>query len=427
MKISSHIITAILRRDSKDATYKFALLRALVQTVTEQMAHKRYTHNPFLDPNRHQSSLSTGKSDKTEVSLVGLKSLEEQGSGVSFKQNEGFQTTDGPLRTAPFLYAYPLGLLIWYWLQYYYPLFAHSEFIPQKNGESDRMEPGKTLAIRRLFLPVIEFYGSRGGFAQLYYDLLRNEVPSEIRPKVLDLFRGICDTLVKMPMYHMGYSVFGEPYSLVRAKKGRITGLSYGSLLHEAGLLYIHPDLHEVIDTLGGLLVGDDSIVSGWASFTASLSRRTQGKTLISEASVLSLLRSDPVGDRDVVLARKILEQQAQRCVWSGQQTYTIHVDHMLPFSLTRNNSLWNLVPVTPAVNLKKSDKIPTPELVSRSSERIEQTWKLFEMNFEALFWQEVYEGLGVAREAGVEGALQSLGRRCEYLIQTRGLEAFRG
>jgi len=40
-------VTALLARDSKDATYKFALLRAIVPCVTGQRAHKRIDENPF--------------------------------------------------------------------------------------------------------------------------------------------------------------------------------------------------------------------------------------------------------------------------------------------------------------------------------------------------------------------------------------------
>jgi len=424
VKINAHIINAILRRDAKDSTYKFALLRALVQVITEQMAHKRWSDNLFA-----------GNADGTNPAYRNSINAAELHDNQRFDDESHSPTdtssssiiTGGPLRTAPYLYRYPFGLLVWYWLQYYYPIFEHDAFIPQKNGESSRLEKGKTMAIRRDFTSVISYYTSRGGFAQLYFDLLRDQVPEAVRPAVRATLRKIADTIYKMPMFHLGYSVFNEPYSLVHAQKGSIKGLSYGSLLKEAGDVYIHPELHEVIDALGGLLVGEDSILSGWASFTASISRRSEGAGVVSEESVLSLLRADPIGDRDVVLARKVFEQSVQRCVWTGRPADIRHIDHMLPFSLTRNNSLWNLVPVTPAVNAQKSDKIPAPELVSRSADRIGVVWKQFESSYEALFWQEVYEGLGVAREAGVDGALQSLQKRCTYLIDTRGMEAFRG
>lgn len=73
-------INTILTRDSKDATYKFALLRGAIEISQEYSHLKR-----------------------------------DSGDRVSF----------------------PLGLLVEKWLLYYYPLIASHEFIPQKNGERE--------------------------------------------------------------------------------------------------------------------------------------------------------------------------------------------------------------------------------------------------------------------------------------------------
>jgi hypothetical protein len=274
-------------------------------------------------------------------------------------------------------------------------------------------------------IKVVQYYASRGGLALLRYDLLKSDVPAEIREGVAVLLRKLSETMVKMPMYYMGSSVFGEPNSLVFAKKGRIRGLSYGSLLDEAGWVYIHPELHEIINSLGGLLLGDDSIVSGWAAFTASVSRRTDGGTSISQAEVLSLLQSDAVGERDVMLARRVLERHPQKCVWSGRATNPMHIDHMLPYSVTKNNGLWNLAPVLASVNQRKSDKIPASELISASEMRISDVWSQFESEYDNLFWQEVYEGLGVSRNDGMSAAITSSKQRSDYLVRTRGFEGF--
>ena len=45
--LATCIVTALLARDSKDATYKFALLRAIVPCGTEQRAHKRIDEKTF--------------------------------------------------------------------------------------------------------------------------------------------------------------------------------------------------------------------------------------------------------------------------------------------------------------------------------------------------------------------------------------------
>ena len=46
--LATRIATALLARNSKVVTYKFALLRAIVPCVTEQRAHKRIDENLFV-------------------------------------------------------------------------------------------------------------------------------------------------------------------------------------------------------------------------------------------------------------------------------------------------------------------------------------------------------------------------------------------
>jgi len=82
--LNTSILTAVLSKDSKDSTYKFALLRSIVECVTQRSSHHT-------------------------------------------KSEEGWDR-------------YPYGLLIYYWLLYYYPLFSQPVFIPQKNGESPLLE-----------------------------------------------------------------------------------------------------------------------------------------------------------------------------------------------------------------------------------------------------------------------------------------------
>jgi hypothetical protein len=191
------------------------------------------------------------------------------------------------------------------------------------------------------FVAEVKLLAARCLLLTAFYDLLKDDVPADVRDQVTVLLRKLSETMVKMPMYYMGSSVFGEANSLVFAERGRIRGLSYGSLLDEAGWVYIHPELHEIINSLGGLLVGDDSIVSGWAAFTASVSRRADGGTSISQAEVLSLLQGDSMGERDVMLAKRVLERHPQKCVWSGRATNPMHIDHMLPYTLGYCVPVW--------------------------------------------------------------------------------------
>ena len=72
-------LAKIIERDSKDATYKFALLKATIEIIQE---HDNY------------------------------KTVSE--TSVSF----------------------PMGLMILKWIEYYYPILSHDLFIPQKYGDS---------------------------------------------------------------------------------------------------------------------------------------------------------------------------------------------------------------------------------------------------------------------------------------------------
>jgi len=63
-------------------------------------------------------------------------------------------------------------------------------------------------------------------------------------------------------------------------------------------------------------------------------------------------------------------------CVWTGKKLDNKYeVDHCFPFSRWQNNDLWNLLPSSEKANGKKSDKLPTLELLDDSKERIINWW----------------------------------------------------
>ena len=54
----------------------------------------------------------------------------------------------------------------------------------------------------------------------------------------------------------------------------------------------------------------------------------------------------------------------------------TFDADHVLPFSLWRNNDLWNLLPAAPRVNREKADRLPTSNLLKRRKDTIVSYWE---------------------------------------------------
>jgi hypothetical protein len=97
-------------------------------------------------------------------------------------------------------------------------------------------------------------------------------------------------------------------------------------------------------------------------------------------SEVLELLLKDPDPERNVTAARNLYTGlKSPECVWTGTSIRStgpsaLAVDHAIPYSLWRDNSLWNLLPATQKSNSSKSDKLVTLGLVKRREEAIRLT-----------------------------------------------------
>jgi len=210
-------INTIIERDSADATYKYALLRGVIE-ICQQSSHLR----------------------------------EDDGEQVSF----------------------PLGLLVEKWLLYYYPIFAAPAFIPQKNGETPDQDAGKVVSFRKRFMPVIDYYRDRGGISVFYNDYARGTMPAEIQPAFGTLARAIRTTITKMPMKHLGYSQSKEHYSVFDYDRSyrlsREGPADRTSLIENSGRFFLSRDLCTIFEHFGGFISGEECLLKKWAGFTAS-------------------------------------------------------------------------------------------------------------------------------------------------------------
>jgi hypothetical protein len=371
--LNSQILTAILSKDSKDATYKYALLRAMVQCVTDQSPHREKAENGWN--------------------------------------------------------SYPFGLLIYYWVLYYYPIFSSEVFIPQKNGETPELKRGTTIAFRREFNKVIRFYRDKGGFPQFRFDLIHGNIPDKMQRDVILLLRKIQHTIKDKPMRHIGVSLYNEQYRLVTFDTKTIRTASYYGLIKESGRFFILPELYELMNEIGSLIIGQDSIINGWAEFTSQAARRANGVQPVPKEKILTVLTKAVDVPRDITQVKRILkrsDKEKLHCIWTGVRlSDRYHIDHAVPFSLWQNNNLWNLVPVKASINLSKSDKIPSPELIDESSERIKMVWRIYARNFGQQFEQEMFEGLGTGLGNDMDDAIHALKNKSEYLIEKRGFQKF--
>ncbi len=366
-------INRIIERDSKDTTYKFALLRATIDIIQQKAPQIRF-----------------------------------EGAKVRI----------------------PIGLIVVKWLEYYYPIIEAE--LPQKNGDKIT---SNTLAFRELFKRVTDFYTDKGGFPVFYYQLLNEVVDEHIEDVTRKLCKSIRDTLKKQPMRYIGSSVYQDHYQVYQpeqsnARMGKSGKLSIEYLIDHCGDCFIPRDYYDAFELMGSFITGSHSILFNWADFTVQKS----GRELTTER-VLNTLLTTPTVERNVALSEKIFQQVKQKqgelsCVWSDKSiTNDLNIDHVLPFSVWRNNDLWNLLPAKESVNSKKRDKIPSLQLLDSRKDRIIEYWRMIKTEEQECFQREVKLNLiGNSENTGANWdvmAFEALKHKCKYLIETRGFEEF--
>ena len=117
-----------------------------------------------------------------------------------------------------------------------------------------------------------------------------------------------------------------------------------------------------------------DATILRWAELTERLS-----KGEVKASTVIDCLLTTPDPERKVHDAKIYFESLSERrCVWTNKALMNreFEIDHAIPFSLWRNNDLWNLFAAAPAVNRGKSDRLPKHEVLLASRDRIVGTWR---------------------------------------------------
>lgn len=366
-------INQIIERDGKDTTYKFALLRSVIDIIQEQTPYRVF------------------EGDRVRL---------------------------------------PVGMLVLKWIRYYYAVI--SQELPQKKG--DRIS-SNTLVFRHPFKKVTQFYDAIGGYPLLEFDLLNGCLPPEVRDETAGLCALIRKTILQQPMRYIGTSVNQDFYSIFKPVPGRFRAIA-GSELNAAliaerfGSFTIPRSYYDVFELLGSFITGTHSIMMNWAQFTVDSSR--QALTL---EQVMQTLAAEAPEERRMHLSRvhfgALAEQpEGLRCVWSDKPVdRQMHIDHLIPFSVRKNNALWNLMPSHGAVNVRKRDKIPSPELLDARRDVIIGHWHFMRNKEPLLFEREITMDL-IRREQlnpndWAAQAFSSLRSNCSYLIEVRGFDAF--
>jgi 5-methylcytosine-specific restriction endonuclease McrA len=128
--------------------------------------------------------------------------------------------------------------------------------------------------------------------------------------------------------------------------------------------LELCPGVADALRRFHGLLT--DTIQARWTAWIEQRNPQVRGSDALRE----HLFGIDRIRLRAVV--RPLLALQDGRCFYSGMRITerTAEVDHVLPWSLTRNNSVGNLVLASKRANLAKGDRLPTVDEAKRWIER---------------------------------------------------------
>jgi SAM-dependent methyltransferase len=320
-------IEGVLNRDKKSATYKLALFRALAEIAIQQPNLARW--------------MPGGK--------VGV----------------------------------PLDLVAEKWVEYYWPLFAHREFIPQNRGEGQK---GKPPQFRTALEGLISEYRDEGGLARYILDRRSGAFQGKFRQLSGELHRKVVRAILQGPVVHAGLETEAGPV------------FSF----EKAGRLIVMPEgIWQELCLMGHWIL--DSLILRWAELTVEMPRCESGL-----GTVLKLLLENPLAERGVLEARRIYKAiPEKRCVWSERElTDDFHVDHVIPFSLWRNNDLWNLLPAHPSVNNQKKDRLPERSLLERRKDLIVYYWDHLRNS----------EGTRFQREAGL--FIGQVGQETESLMK---------
>ena len=235
--------------------------------------------------------------------------------------------------------AVPVGAVAEKWIEYYWPLIASPRFLPQTQGETPDYK--KPVAFRKDLQNFISQYSGAGGLSAYINNRNSGNLSSDTAGFHRSLITKIRNTIVKGPVYYAGgRNSEDKPFAYDTAARS----------------ILISADLWREFVLLGHWI--RDSILIHWAEESQ---RMSGGEWRVSE--VLDLLLKDPDPERNVSAARNLYTAlKSPECVWTGRtiSSNSLDIDHAIPWSLWRDNSLWNLLPATSKANSAKSDKLPT-------------------------------------------------------------------
>lgn len=275
------------------------------------------------------------------------------------------------------------------WLLYYWPIFASQSVIRQGTSSA-----GADVAIRPGMEPLISHYATCGGLAAFYVEWRSGRMNPAATRLANQALTKLKSTIWSMPVRHAG----GGEYDVLQYNRNEKSIVMDATLWRELCLT-------------GNWI--QDATVLRWAELTEQINRG-----MVKASTVIDCLLTVPNEERNVADARKFYTEWNENfCVWTNRKLADrFEVDHAMPFSLWRNNDLWNLLPASIRANQEKSDKLPTYDLLQQQRDSIIHCWRGLDDAFGERFHNEAQSLMG----------RQSLDQsRWEIQLFNRFVEAF--
>jgi SAM-dependent methyltransferase len=256
--------------------------------------------------------------------------------------------------------AVPLASIAERWLMYYWPIFASDRFVPQSQDEG--VDADRQITFRSGLENLMRAFGGQGehgGLASWQVAVSRGQLSEEVRRAHAAALSAIARAIRYGPVTHSGGSLETGP--IFEYEKDSRSVLMPAEVWRELTLLG-----HWILD----------AVVVRWAALTERFAAR-QG---VTSGEVLPLLLARPSPERMTGLARSVfLKTGVDRCTWSNRplRVMSFDVDHVIPFALWGSNGLWNLVPADHRINMQKSDRLPTRELLLARRGDILRSWDI--------------------------------------------------
>jgi hypothetical protein len=362
-------INAIIERENKTSTYKFALLRAIIEIIGSD--------SRFIEPGQ----------DRCRI---------------------------------------PLSMIAEKWILYYYPLLQQDERITQISKRSMAFEQEFRPVIEYYKnagdISLLYAHLRDGSIPAVLID----EMEALFR-KVAHTIRTMPMKYIGTSIFNCYDGLFKYQKSTDNIKFSlndpyhRICGL---------GMVSFPRDYFEVFSLFGSYILGEGGLLNQWADFCvrSTPDGGAQKHRVIELLSMAPVLKREMYQAKETY-ARLKQHKGSLHCVWTQRvlDKYEIDIDHVIPFSAHFNNDLWNLLPSHPSVNRNKSDKIPSAGLLEKRKTEIIGYWEdVSELN-PRLFQQQMQRALTGFNVDGdwKELAFVRLKESCDKLIHERGFNTW--